>query len=65
MAARVVGIETETTRVTKMLATLSKRGTNVLLVYSDTDPGREELARHFGPAGQRLRMPGNPHCNPR
>jgi hypothetical protein len=41
-----------------MLTKLSARGTDVLLVYSDTDPGRDELARHFGPSGCRLRMSG-------
>jgi pimeloyl-ACP methyl ester carboxylesterase len=58
IAARILGIETETARITKMLGVLSQRGTDVLLVYSDTDPGREELARHFGPSGRRLHMPG-------
>jgi hypothetical protein len=58
IAARILGIETETARITKMLRVLSQRGTDVLLVYSDTDPGREELARHFGPSGRRLQMPG-------
>jgi pimeloyl-ACP methyl ester carboxylesterase len=58
IAARILGIETETARITQMLGVLSQRGTDVLLVYSDTDPGREELARHFGPSGRRLQMPG-------
>jgi hypothetical protein len=41
-----------------MLMCLSGRGTRVCLVYSDTDPGREELARHFGPGGRRLQIAG-------
>ncbi len=57
-AAKLTGIETDTTRITKMLGSLSTRGTRVDLIYSDTDPGREELARHFGPNGRRLSLPG-------
>jgi pimeloyl-ACP methyl ester carboxylesterase len=56
--ARLAGIETQTDRIKKLLTQLSERGTDILLVYSDTDPGREELARHFAPSGCRLRMPG-------
>jgi hypothetical protein len=40
-----------------MLARLSQRKADVLLVYSDTDPGRDELARHFGAAGCGLQLP--------
>ncbi|MEA2856846.1 MAG: hypothetical protein QOH98_1167 [Methylobacteriaceae bacterium] len=58
IAARSLGIETQTARIRKMLARLSQRGTRVCLVYSDTDPGREELARHFGPGGRRLQLAG-------
>jgi alpha-beta hydrolase superfamily lysophospholipase len=58
VAARMLGIETETARIRKMLMRLSGRGTRVCLVYSDTDPGREELARHFGPGGRRLQVAG-------
>jgi pimeloyl-ACP methyl ester carboxylesterase len=58
MLARVLAIETETAHIAGMLENLSERGTRVLLVYSDTDPGREELARHFGRSGRRLQMPG-------
>jgi hypothetical protein len=57
IAAGIVGIETESARVTKMLTRLAERGTRVRLVYSDADPGRDELARHFGPSGRRLQMP--------
>ncbi|GAC1332851.1 MAG: alpha/beta hydrolase [Beijerinckiaceae bacterium] len=55
--APLLGIETETARITHMLAQLAGRGTDTLLVYSDTDPGRDELARHFGPSGCRLSVP--------
>jgi pimeloyl-ACP methyl ester carboxylesterase len=58
IAARLLGIETESARIGSMLTQLSERGTDTLLVYSDTDPGRDELARHFGPSGRRLRLPG-------
>jgi hypothetical protein len=58
IAARSLGIETQTARIRNMLARLSQRGTRVCLVYSDTDPGREELARHFGPGGRRLNLAG-------
>jgi hypothetical protein len=58
IAARIAGIETESARVAKMLRQLSLRGTRVRLVYSDTDPGRDELARHFGPSGRRLQTAG-------
>jgi pimeloyl-ACP methyl ester carboxylesterase len=58
IAARLLGIETETARVSKMLTRLSQRRTDILLVYSDSDPGRDELARHFGPSGCRLQLPG-------
>ncbi|MEA2859357.1 MAG: hypothetical protein QOC72_1396, partial [Methylobacteriaceae bacterium] len=58
IAARLLGIETESARIGGMLTQLSERGTDTLLVYSDTDPGRDELARHFGPLGCRLRLPG-------
>lgn len=38
---------------------LSRRGTRVLLVYSDNDPDLAELERYMGPEGQRARaMPG-------
>jgi pimeloyl-ACP methyl ester carboxylesterase len=57
IAARMTGIETETARITQMLARLSQRKADVLLVYSDTDPGRDELARHFGAAGCGLQLP--------
>jgi pimeloyl-ACP methyl ester carboxylesterase len=56
IAARSLGIETQTARIRKMLMRLSCRGTRVCLVYSDTDPGREELARHFGAGGRRLQI---------
>jgi pimeloyl-ACP methyl ester carboxylesterase len=56
--AKLMHIETDTARIAKMLGALSERGTGVALVYSDTDPGREELARHFGPNGRRLSLPG-------
>jgi pimeloyl-ACP methyl ester carboxylesterase len=58
IAARLLGIETQSARIGSMLTQLSERGTETLLVYSDTDPGRDELARHFGPLGCRLRLPG-------
>jgi hypothetical protein len=58
IAARLLGIETQTARIGGILRQLSERGTDTLLVYSDTDPGREELARHFGPSGCRLRLAG-------
>lgn len=58
IAARMLGVETQTARIMKLLKSLSQRGQSVVLVYSDTDPGREELARHFGPSGRRLQMPG-------
>jgi pimeloyl-ACP methyl ester carboxylesterase len=58
IAARLLGIETQSVRISGMLRQLSERGTDTLLVYSDTDPGRDELARHFGPLGRRLRLPG-------
>jgi pimeloyl-ACP methyl ester carboxylesterase len=58
IAARTLGIVTETSRIKQILTKLSARGTQILLVYSDTDPGREELARHFGPSGCRLQMSG-------
>ncbi|MBV9394693.1 MAG: alpha/beta fold hydrolase [Methylobacteriaceae bacterium] len=57
IAARLLGIETQTARISGMLRHLSERGTDTLLVYSETDPGREELARHFGASGCRLRLP--------
>lgn len=44
IAARLLGIETQTARIGGILRQLSERGTDTLLVYSDTDPGREELA---------------------
>jgi pimeloyl-ACP methyl ester carboxylesterase len=56
--ARTLGIVTESVRIEQMLTKLSARGTDVLLVYSDTDPGRDELARHFGPSGCRLHLSG-------
>jgi pimeloyl-ACP methyl ester carboxylesterase len=38
---------------------LSRRGTRVLLVYSDNDPGLAELERYMGPDGSRATaMPG-------
>jgi pimeloyl-ACP methyl ester carboxylesterase len=38
---------------------LSKRGTRVLLVYADKDPGLAELERYMGPEGQRATaLPG-------
>jgi pimeloyl-ACP methyl ester carboxylesterase len=55
--ARLLGIETEAARISAMLKQLSQRRTETLLVYSDTDPGRDELARHFGPSGRRLQFP--------
>jgi pimeloyl-ACP methyl ester carboxylesterase len=58
IVARTLGIETESVRIEQMLTKLSAHGTDVLLVYSDTDPGRDELARHFGPSGRRLQMSG-------
>jgi hypothetical protein len=58
IAARLLGIQTESARIGSMLTQLSERGTDTLLVYSDTDPGRDELARHFGPLGCRLQLPG-------
>jgi pimeloyl-ACP methyl ester carboxylesterase len=58
IAARLLGIETQSARINGMLTQLSERGKDTLLVYSDTDPGRDELARHFGPLGCRLRLPG-------
>jgi pimeloyl-ACP methyl ester carboxylesterase len=58
IVAQTLGIVTESARIKQMLTKLSARGTDVLLVYSDTDPGRDELARHFGPSGCRLRMSG-------
>jgi hypothetical protein len=58
LAARLLGIDTESARIDTMLTQLSNRGTDTLLVYSDTDPGRDELARHFGPSGCRLQLPG-------
>jgi pimeloyl-ACP methyl ester carboxylesterase len=57
LVAKALGVETETARITQMLTRLSARDAKTLLVYSDTDPGREELARHFGPGGVRLRLP--------
>ena len=57
-AARLLGIATESARIGAMVSQLSDRGTDTLLVYSDTDPGRDELARHFGPSGCRLQLPG-------
>ncbi|MBV8849417.1 MAG: alpha/beta fold hydrolase [Methylobacteriaceae bacterium] len=56
--APLLGVDTESARISAMMRQLSARGTGTLLVYSDTDPGREELARHFGPSGRRLRLPG-------
>jgi pimeloyl-ACP methyl ester carboxylesterase len=58
IVAQTLGIVTESARIKQMLTKLSARGTDVLLVYSDTDPGRDELARHFGPSGCRLQMSG-------
>jgi pimeloyl-ACP methyl ester carboxylesterase len=58
IAARFLGVETQTARIGSMLMQLSERGTDTLMVYSDTDPGRDELARHFGPSGRRLPTPG-------
>jgi pimeloyl-ACP methyl ester carboxylesterase len=58
IVARTLGIVTESARIKQMLTKLSARGTQILLVYSDTDPGRDELARHFGPSGCRLQMSG-------
>jgi pimeloyl-ACP methyl ester carboxylesterase len=38
---------------------LSRRGTNVLLVYADKDPGLAELERYMGPEGRRaVALPG-------
>jgi len=39
--------------VERWFAELSRRGTRVLLVYSDNDPGLAELERYMGPEGQR------------
>jgi pimeloyl-ACP methyl ester carboxylesterase len=58
IAARSLGIETQTARIRQMLMRVADRGARVCLVYSDTDPGREELARHFGPGGRRLHVGG-------
>jgi hypothetical protein len=45
--------------VERWFAELSRRGTRVLLVYSDNDPGLAELERYMGPEGQRATaMPG-------
>ena len=37
--------------VERWFAELSRRGTRVLLVYSDNDPGLAELERYMGPEG--------------
>jgi pimeloyl-ACP methyl ester carboxylesterase len=45
--------------VERWFAELSRRGTRVLLVYSDNDPGLAELERYMGPDGSRATaMPG-------
>jgi pimeloyl-ACP methyl ester carboxylesterase len=45
--------------VERWFAELSSRGTKVLLVYGDNDPGLEELERYMGPDGHRATaLPG-------
>ena len=45
--------------VERWMADLTGRGTRVLVVSADGDLSIEEIARHFGPGGERLkRMPG-------
>jgi pimeloyl-ACP methyl ester carboxylesterase len=59
VASRLSGRETESDRVRRWFADLSRRGAKGLLVYSRDDPGIEALAAHFGPAGDGLsRYPG-------
>jgi pimeloyl-ACP methyl ester carboxylesterase len=59
LASRLSGRETETDRIRRWFAELSRRGAKGLLVYSRDDPGIEALAAHFGPAGDGLsRYPG-------
>ncbi|MFC7395775.1 alpha/beta fold hydrolase [Chelatococcus sp. GCM10030263] len=59
IAGRLSGRETETDRIRRWFADLSRRGAKGLLVYSRDDPGIEALTAHFGPAGEGLnRYPG-------
>jgi len=41
------------------LGSITRRGTQVLLVYGDNDPGLDELERYMGPDGHRATaLPG-------
>ncbi len=46
-------------RVERWMADIVRRGTRVMVVTSDGDLSLDEIARHFGPEGERLaRLPG-------
>ncbi|WP_406856371.1 alpha/beta fold hydrolase [Alsobacter sp. KACC 23698] len=58
-AKRGESLEQARNPVRRAFGALSARGARVLLVYSEDDGGRDELARHMGPNGRdAARLPG-------
>ena len=59
VARRAERLEEARSPVRRGFGALSARGARVLLVYSEDDGGRDELARHMGPDGRdAARLPG-------
>ena len=59
LAAGLMGRESALHQVRRWMAELAQRRVSVLFIYSDEDPGIDELETFFGPGGRRLQRHEN------